>query len=88
MIIDEVIQYPLLVLIELLSLSYPTDIVMLKPLNTQKPNNYAGAESVKFVAVGIINLEGETGHEIADLCVKDLLENFNGQDWVSFQSLL
>ncbi|CAH1710687.1 unnamed protein product [Chironomus riparius] len=60
------------------------DIVMQKPLNTQNPNNYAGAESAKFVAVGIINLEGETGHEIADLCVKDLLENFNGIEWGKF----
>ena len=61
---------------------------MQKPLNTQKPNNYAGAESSKFVAVGIINLEGETGHEIADLCVKDLLENFNGNDWgMDFKNL-
>lgn len=57
------------------------DIVMLDSLNTQKPNNYAGAESNDFVAVGIINLEGETGHDIADLCVKDLLKNFNGEDW-------
>ena len=57
------------------------DIVMLKPLNTLKPN-FAGAESDNFVAAGIINLEGATGHEIADMCVKDLLENFNGNDWV------
>lgn len=53
---------------------------MLDSLNKQKPN-YAGAESNTFVAVGIINFEGETGHEIADMCVRDLLENFNGEDW-------
>lgn len=57
------------------------DIVMLKPLSVLKPN-YAGAESKHFVAAGIINLEHESGHEIADLCVKDLLKNFNGNDWV------
>ena len=56
------------------------DIVMLNSLNTQKPN-YAGAESKQFVAVGIINLEDESGHEIAELCVRDLLKNFNGNDW-------
>jgi lactosylceramide 4-alpha-galactosyltransferase len=55
---------------------------MLKPLKTMK-SNYAGAESKNFVAAGIINLENESGHEIADLCVKDLLENFKGNDWVS-----
>lgn len=54
---------------------------MLDSLDNQKPN-YAGAESKKFVAVGIINFEGESGHEIADLCVRDLLENFDGADWV------
>lgn len=59
------------------------DIVMLKPLNSLKPN-YAGAESKNFVAAGIINLEGDEGHMIADLCVKDLLKNFDGNDWVSF----
>lgn len=58
------------------------DIVMLKSLNVLKPN-YAGAESKNFVAAGIINLENESGHEIADLCVKDLLKNFNGNDWAS-----
>lgn len=53
---------------------------MLDSLKNQIPN-YAGAESKNFVAVGIINLEGETGHEIAEMCVDDLLENFNGNDW-------
>jgi lactosylceramide 4-alpha-galactosyltransferase len=58
------------------------DVVMMKPLSTMKPN-FAGAESNNFVAAGIINLEGETGHKIADMCVQDLLENFNGNDWVN-----
>lgn len=57
------------------------DIVMLKPLKTLLKPNYAGAESKKFVAAGIINLEEESGHAIADMCVKDLLKNFNGNDW-------
>jgi lactosylceramide 4-alpha-galactosyltransferase len=59
-----------------------SDIIMLKSLNVLEPN-YAGAESQHFVAAGIINLEHEMGHLIADMCVKDLLENFNGNDWVS-----
>jgi lactosylceramide 4-alpha-galactosyltransferase len=57
------------------------DVVVMKPLNSIKAN-FAGAESDKFVAAGIINLEDVEGHEIADMCVKDLLENFNGNDWV------
>lgn len=57
------------------------DIVMMQSLDEQEPKNYAGAESKNFVAVGIINLEGETGHEIADLCINDLLHNFDGSDW-------
>lgn len=57
------------------------DIVILKSLNVLKPN-YAGAESKNFVAAGIINLENDDGHEIADLCDKDLLKNFDGNDWV------
>ena len=65
----------------LILISCFADIVMLKPLNVLK-SNYAGAESKNFVAAGIINLEHETGHEIADMCVKDLLDNFNGNDWV------
>jgi lactosylceramide 4-alpha-galactosyltransferase len=54
------------------------DIVMLQSLDDQEPKNYAGAESKNFVAVGIINLEGETGHEIANMCVEDLIQNFDG----------
>jgi lactosylceramide 4-alpha-galactosyltransferase len=57
------------------------DVVVMKPLSTMNPN-FAGAESNNFVAAGIINMEGEKGHEIADICVKDLLKNFNGNDWV------
>lgn len=63
------------------------DIVMMKPLKVLKPN-YAGAESKNFVAAGIINLENESGHEISDLCVKDLLANFDGNDWVSDEAQL
>lgn len=54
------------------------DVVMLQKLDDQFPKNYAGAESKNFVAVGVINLEGESGHEIAELCVQDLINNFDG----------
>ena len=59
------------------------DIVMLKPLNELEPN-FAGIESADVVAVGIVNLEGKSGHEIANRCVEDLLKHFNGNVWVSF----
>lgn len=57
---------------------------MMKPLNTMKPN-FAGAESEQLIATGILNFEGEAGHKIVDMCVHDLLKNFNGKEWVSFQ---
>ncbi|CAG9798768.1 unnamed protein product [Chironomus riparius] len=57
------------------------DIVMLKSLNNQKPHNFAAAESHIAVAVGIIHMEGKTGHEIAEMCLNDLKKNFNGKNW-------
>lgn len=57
------------------------DVVMLKPLADMKPN-FAGAESNKLIAAGIINFEGATGQMIADMCLEELLLNFKGNDWV------
>lgn len=61
------------------------DIIMLKPLSLLEPN-FVGAESRSYCNDAILNLEGESGHEIADLCVKDILENFSTSDWVSMRS--
>lgn len=58
------------------------DTVSLKSLNELEPN-FAGIESKKVVAIGIINMENESGHEIADHCVKDFAENYNGAVWVN-----
>lgn len=55
------------------------DTITLKPFTLR---NFAGAESSDFINAGIINLEGKDGHEIADFCLRDLLKNFNGNDWV------
>lgn len=44
--------------------------------------NFAGAESNKLIAAGIINLEGAIGQKIADMCLEELLLNFKGNDWV------
>lgn len=57
------------------------DIIMLKSLNSQKSYNFASAESYYAVAVGIIHMEGKSGHEIAEKCLKDLKRNFNGRNW-------
>lgn len=45
------------------------DVVVRKPLDSI-PANYAGAESVNFVAVGIINLDQSFGHQLAHMCLK------------------
>ena len=56
---------------------------MLKSLNTQKPHNFAAAESHLTVAVGIIHMESNEGHEIAEMCLNDLKKNFNGKMWAN-----
>ncbi|KXJ71251.1 hypothetical protein RP20_CCG021053 [Aedes albopictus] len=57
------------------------DVVVLKSFNDMEPN-YAGAESARWVAAGVMNFEPDgRGHELAEMCVRDLLMNFNGQDW-------
>lgn len=45
------------------------DVVVRKPLDSI-PANYAGAESVNFVAVGIINFDQSFGHQLAHMCLK------------------
>ena len=54
---------------------------MLKPLDTQKPYNFAAAETYESVNVALLHVEGETGHEIAEKLIRDLKNNFNGKDW-------
>lgn len=46
------------------------DVVVLKSLDTLEPN-YAGAESPRWVAAGVINFEAEGyGHEMAEMCLR------------------
>lgn len=42
---------------------------------------FAAIESETTVAVGIIHMEGDSGHEIAEKCVRNLKNNFNGKGW-------
>lgn len=57
------------------------DVVVLKNLDIIGVN-YSGAESNDDVAAGVMNFERQGfGHQVAEMCVKDLLQNFNGFDW-------
>jgi len=57
------------------------DVVVLKDLD-QAGVNYAGAESDEDVAAGVINFEPNGfGHQVAEMCVRDLLKSFDGYNW-------
>lgn len=57
------------------------DVVVLKNLDLAGIN-YSGAESETSVAAGVMNFEPNNyGHEVAEMCIRDLLHNFNGFDW-------
>lgn len=46
------------------------DVIVKKGLNILKPN-YAGAESEKAVAAGVLNFDDKNfGHQIADMCIR------------------
>lgn len=46
------------------------DVVVQRPFDTVKPN-YAGAESDKFVAAGVLNFDHDGfGHKVAELCLR------------------
>lgn len=57
------------------------DVVVLRDLDLAGVN-YSGAESGEDVAAGVMNFEPDKfGHQVAEMCVRDLLQNFNGFDW-------
>lgn len=57
------------------------DVVVLKNLDLAGIN-YSGAEASDAVAAGVMNFAPDQfGHEVAEMCVKDLLQNYNGFDW-------
>lgn len=57
------------------------DVVVLKSLSLAGIN-YSGAESGDSIAAGVMNFApDEYGHQIAEMCIRDLLQNFNGFDW-------
>ncbi|KAF5285510.1 hypothetical protein FQR65_LT13207 [Abscondita terminalis] len=57
------------------------DVIVIKPLNTLAPN-YAGSESEKNVAAGVMSFSFDgPGRKYAEMCLKDLQKNFRGNDW-------
>nr|XP_040232957.2 lactosylceramide 4-alpha-galactosyltransferase-like [Anopheles coluzzii] len=57
------------------------DVIVRQSFEKMKPN-YAGAESPQYIAAGVINFESKGhGHELAEMCVRDLLANYNGYQW-------
>lgn len=62
---------------------FDLDTVSMKSLDTLKPN-YAAAMDGTYIAVGIINIEGETGKRFATEFVNELSQSFKGNHWVSF----
>ncbi|XP_072391096.1 lactosylceramide 4-alpha-galactosyltransferase-like [Diabrotica undecimpunctata] len=57
------------------------DVIVTQSLEDIPPN-YAGIESDKNVAAGVLSFDATgKGHTMAESCVNDLKHNFNGQDW-------
>lgn len=57
------------------------DVVVTKSLENLSPN-YAGSESDKNVAAGVLNFSPTgIGHYHAKSCLNDLKHHFNGNDW-------
>ncbi|CAH1115992.1 unnamed protein product [Phaedon cochleariae] len=57
------------------------DVIVTKTLENLSPN-YAGAESERNVAAGILSFAPTgRGHVFANTCLNDLKDHFNGQDW-------
>ncbi|KAG4074470.1 hypothetical protein HA402_015759 [Bradysia odoriphaga] len=57
------------------------DVIVKKSFDPIEPN-YAGAESENFVAAGLINFDHTNeGHEIAEHCLSEFENSFDGDDW-------
>uniref|UniRef100_A0A9I3BD26 Alpha 1,4-glycosyltransferase domain-containing protein n=1 Tax=Anopheles coluzzii TaxID=1518534 RepID=A0A9I3BD26_ANOCL len=59
------------------------DVIVQQSFEKMKPN-YAGAESFHLINSAVMSLESKGhGHELAEMCVRDLLTNFNGNEWIN-----
>lgn len=57
------------------------DVVVIKSLENLSPN-YAGIESIRNVAAGVLSLDYTgVGHDHAKNCVFDLMDNFDRHSW-------
>ncbi|XP_017854039.1 lactosylceramide 4-alpha-galactosyltransferase-like isoform X1 [Drosophila busckii] len=65
-----------------------TDVVVLRSLE-HVPPNFAALESDAFVANGVLSLaQTGIGHSIAESCLRDFQQNFNGSAWAQQGPLL
>lgn len=57
------------------------DVIVLKSFK-DLPDNFAGSESERNVAAGVVKLSSTgAGRKFAQKCVEDLRSNFRGNDW-------
>ncbi|KAG4074488.1 hypothetical protein HA402_015777 [Bradysia odoriphaga] len=57
------------------------DVIVKKSFDPIEPN-YAGAENLESVAAGLINFDYKNmGHKIAELCLNEFQNGFDGDDW-------
>lgn len=57
------------------------DVVMLRSME-EVPPNFTGAESNTHLAAGVMSLaHNGFGHEIAESCLREFQQNFDGSDW-------
>lgn len=57
------------------------DVIVIKPL-TDLSKNFAGAESKKNVAAGVLRFTSkDKGHDYLNMCLDDLKNNFDGNNW-------
>jgi lactosylceramide 4-alpha-galactosyltransferase len=59
------------------------DVIVIKSLEELAPN-YSGAQSDSLVAAGVMSFAPTgAGHKLATLALKDLRDNFNGENWAN-----
>lgn len=64
-----------------MTLKFFPDVINIKPLSTLTGRNFAGAQSETEIACGLLHFEQPYGRQVADLCLKEISENFETKDW-------
>ncbi|KAG5674653.1 hypothetical protein PVAND_004607 [Polypedilum vanderplanki] len=76
---SDVLRY--LLLYKYSGLYLDTDVIVTYPYGRINIENYACAESHKFLNGAILKLTGESGRQIAESFMQDLIANFDGNVW-------